>query len=240
MKGRLTFFRTENKKFQTAFYGLVDYCQKLESIVNRKDKEISNIQEMNNQLYSAQNKRDQLLLELNDSVQKLKQIILLQQRRLDEANINDIELTNANVYLRRTMSDMQKASVSGPVRASILGAQQPRATMLLMNRPSFGVQGPGPRASLTKRESVTKGGISNYADPIASGDRSLTKPISRLSTNQQNDFSKRTISGPEQMIDTVLNTQQSRLESKEQPALQKRSLLRKGMTKTFINDDTPS
>lgn len=138
------------------------------------------------------------------------------------------------------MSDMQKASVSGPVRASILGAQQPRATMLLMNRPSFGVQGPGPRASLTKRESVTKGGISNYADPIASGDRSLTKPISRLSTNQQNDFSKRTISGPEQMIDTVLNTQQSRLESKEQPALQKRSLLRKGMTKTFINDDTPS
>jgi hypothetical protein len=34
----------ENKKIQGAFYGLVDYCQKLETIMNRKDKEISNIQ----------------------------------------------------------------------------------------------------------------------------------------------------------------------------------------------------
>jgi hypothetical protein len=171
-------------------------------------------------------------------VQKLKQIILLQQQRLDEANINDIELTNANVELRETMSDMQQGT-AGPARAIIMGVQQPRATMLPINRPSFGLPRPGPRASLTRRGSVTKGGISNYADPIATGDRRLTKQISDLSSNPPNGLSKRCINGAEQMTESVLNTLPSRLESKEQPAPQKRSLLRKSMTKTFTHEDLP-
>jgi hypothetical protein len=176
---------------------------------------------------------------LNDSVQKLKQIILLQQQRLDEANINYTELTNANVQLRRTMSDMQQAT-AGPALASILGVQQPRATMLQMNRPSYGLPGPGPRASLTRRGSVKKGGISNYADPIATGDRRLTKQISDLSSNPTYGLSKRCTNGPEHMTLGVLNTLPSSLESKEQPALQKRSLDRKGMTRNFTHEDLPS
>ena len=81
-------FNAENENIKKTFRILYEYAQKLESIIRSKEDAIVNLQHMNKYLYLAQNKRDDVLLELTSEVQKQKQIILIQQKRLDDIDKN--------------------------------------------------------------------------------------------------------------------------------------------------------
>jgi len=77
-------FKNLKPKLQEPFKALYNYCQNLEEIIKGKDAEIKKLEHMNNYLYIAQNKRDQVLLEISSENQKCKQIILIQQKKLEE------------------------------------------------------------------------------------------------------------------------------------------------------------
>ena len=56
-------FRSENPDVKESYIGIYDYCQKLESMVKSKEKEIIRLEQINRYLHMSQQRRDEMLVE---------------------------------------------------------------------------------------------------------------------------------------------------------------------------------
>lgn len=95
---------------------MFEYTCKLESLLRYKDKDIDRLSYLNQYLTEAQKKRDEIILESQKEIQRLKQLVILYQKKVSEASKKEYkELTNMSVQdlvqdLDTTLSNTLKQS----------------------------------------------------------------------------------------------------------------------------------
>lgn len=74
---------------------MFEYTCKLESLLRYKDKDIDRLSYLNQYLTESQKKRDDIILDSQKEIQRLKQLIILYQKKASEGSKKDYkELTN--------------------------------------------------------------------------------------------------------------------------------------------------
>jgi hypothetical protein len=73
---------------------MFEYTCKLESLIRYKDKDIDRLSYLNQYLTESQKKRDEIILESQKEIQRLKQLIILYEKKASDDNKKDFkELT---------------------------------------------------------------------------------------------------------------------------------------------------
>lgn len=108
----------ENKDLQDEFNKMFEYTCKLESLLRYKDKDIDRLSYLNQYLTESQKKRDEIILDSQKEIQRLKQLIILYQKKVSEGAKKEFkELTNLSAQdLETTFASTQKAALSNNQR----------------------------------------------------------------------------------------------------------------------------
>lgn len=79
----------ENLELQREFDSMFNYVCKLESMIRYKDKDIDRLTYLNKYLSESQKKRDDIILENQKEIQRLKQLLILYQNKISEGPRKD-------------------------------------------------------------------------------------------------------------------------------------------------------
>lgn len=84
----------ENRDLQDEFNRMFEYTCKLESMIRYKDKDIERLSYLNQYLTESQKKRDDIILECQKEIQRLKQMLILNESKKNENAKKELKEAN--------------------------------------------------------------------------------------------------------------------------------------------------
>lgn len=80
---------------------MFEYTCKLESMIRYKDKDIERLSYLNQYLTEAQKKRDDIIIECQKEIQRLKQMIILNESKKNETAMKELKEANMAIGLKQ-------------------------------------------------------------------------------------------------------------------------------------------
>lgn len=97
----------ENRDLQDEFNRMFEYTCKLESMIRYKDKDIERLSYLNQYLTESQKKRDDIILECQKEIQRLKQMLILNESKKNENAKKELKESNMVIAAKQDIDTVK-------------------------------------------------------------------------------------------------------------------------------------